>query len=626
MRPRIRSNGLAAVVATTAVLLWISVSSVGAASFSRTVGSSGHSDIYPSGVDVDGSGALYVADTGNDQVRKYAAGSSVPAWVVGTRGETIANGNFSNPRDVAAGSSNVFVADTDQYIVQVLNKTTGAFVKKLAFAFRSPIGVSVGSDGAGHEIALVADGGSGNVEVFDAGGPTYAHLVSVPPRLGANAGTRDAATDDAGNLYVADYRHSAIQKYRVGGTWPNLTYTWVKQWGGKGSAFPKCLQIPRPYGVDVDDAGRVYVASSDLSVVKVFDSNGTCIAGGTYGVHGAGAGQISQLRRVAVTSGANPKVYVADLWGLKILEYDTAGSHTAPIAQWGTGTYPPDGLLNEVHSVAPSTNGRWLYAIDTINQRGERYDLQGCQAPPSTVCPAVDWGVKGVGPGAFNWPQGIGVNPVNGHVWIADTRNNRLQEYSIAADGTASLVHVLGGTLGNAHGQFYWPTSVTFDPSGNIYVADTFNSRVQSFTPTLAFRWAYGTAGTGPANLKKPYGVSFDEDGNRVLVADTLNKRIVSLNPATGARLSIPVSSTGLSSPYGVAASPSDGSIWVADTANNRIREFSSSGTDILTIGGPGYGSGPTQFNFPTNLAFASDGSALFVADTYNDRVQVFTP
>ena len=144
MRARIRSNGLTAVVATTAVVLWISVSPVGAASFSRTVGSSGHSDIYPSGVDVDGSGALYVADTGNDQVRKYAAGSSVPAWVVGTRGETIANGNFSNPRDVAAGSSDVFVADTDQYIVQVLNKTTGAFVKKLAFAFRSPGNGSTG--------------------------------------------------------------------------------------------------------------------------------------------------------------------------------------------------------------------------------------------------------------------------------------------------------------------------------------------------------------------------------------------------------------------------------------------------------------------------------------------------
>ena len=597
---------------------------VGATSFSRTVGSSGHSAIYPSGLDVDSNGDLYVADTGNDMVKKYLAGTFSPVWAVGTRGETMQNGNFSNPRDVAVGSANVFVADTDQYAVQVLSKSDGSFVRKLSYTFRSPIGVSVGTDGAGHEIVLVGDGGTGNIEIFDAAGPTFAHLRSVPPKLGSTAGSRDAATDAAGNLYVADYRHNAIQKYAVGGSWPNLSYTWVKQWGGKGAAFPKCQQIPRPYGVDVDQAGRVYVASSDLSLVKVFDANGNCIVGGTYGVHGSGAGQVSQLRRVAVSSGPNPTVYLADLWGVKILAYDSAGSHTVPVATWGSGVYPATGL-NEVHSVALSPDGHRLYAIDTINQRAQGFDLTSCAPPPSTSCPADAWGNKGVGAGSYNWPQGIGVNPVNGHVWVADTRNDRLQEYSIAADGTATLLHVLGGTRGTGNGQFNWPMSVAFDPSGNMYVADTFNSRIQSFSPTLSFRWKYGTVGGGPTDLKRPFGVAFDTVGNRVLVADTLNNRVVSLNPTTGAKLAIPVSAAGLTSPYGVAASPVDGSIWVADTVNNRVQKFDPSGVWMLTIGGPGYGSGPTQFNFPTDLTFGP-GGGLFVADTYNDRVQVFTP
>jgi tripartite motif-containing protein 71 len=599
--------------------------SVQAATYVRTVGSSGHSEMYPSGLDVDASGALYVADTGNDQIEKYAPGSSTPAWVVGKRGATIQDGSFSNPRDVAAGSTYVFVADTDQYMVQVLDKSSGSFVAKLAFVFRSPIGVSVGTDGSGHQIVLVSDGGTGRVEVFEAGG-SFAHIASIPPRLGSNAGTRDAATDASGNLYAADYRDHAVQKYSVAGAWPNLTYTWVKQWGGKGSAFPTCQQIPHPYGVDFDDAGRVYVATSDQSLVKVFDSNGACVTGGTYGVHGTGSNQIGALRRVAVTSGSAPKVLAADLWGLKILEYDPGVSHTVPVARWGSGSYPPRGLMNEVHSVSVSPDGRWLYAADTINQRAERYDLSGCAAPPSTSCPSVAWGGKGVGKGAFNWPQGIGVNPTNGHVWVVDTRNNRLQEYSVATNGDVTLLRVLGGTRGTAHGQFYWPMSVAFDPSGNMYVADTFNSRVQSFTPTLAFRWAYGTLGTGTSNLRRPNGIAYDAAGLRVLIADTLNKRIVALDPSTGARTAIPVSGVGLTSPYGVAADPIDGTIWVADAGNNRIQEFSGAGASILTIGGPGYGSGPTQFNFPTDLAFGANGSRVFVADTYNDRVQVLSP
>jgi DNA-binding beta-propeller fold protein YncE len=582
--------------------------------------------MYPSGLTVDTNGDLYIADTGNDQVKKYLAGASTPTWVVGTRGQTLANGNFSNPRDVAVSTSNVFVADTDQYIVQVLSKTNGAFISTLSYKFKSPIGVSVGTDGAGHQMILVADGGSGNIEVFDATGPTFNHLVSIPPKLGSSAGSRDSATDAAGNLYVADYRHNAIHKYAVSGVWPNLTYTWVKQWGGSGSAFAKCLQIPRPYGVAVDDAGQVYVAVSNQNLVKVFDGNGNCITGGTYGIGGSGANHVSQLRRVAVGAGPDPIVYLADLWGLKIFEYRSSGSHTVPFAQVGAGVPAPDGLLNEVHSLAVSPDGNSMYVADTINQRAQRFDLTGCAAPPSTVCPAVSWGNKGVGAGSFNWPQGIGVNPVNGHVWVADTRNDRLQEYSIAADGTATVLHVMGGTQGSGNGQFYWPMSIAFDPSGNMYVADTYNSRVQSFDANLNFRWAYGTVGSGTANLRRPFGVTYDSVGHRVLVSDTNNKRIVSLDPTTGARISILITGNGLITPYGVAVNPADGNIWVADTGNNRIQEFSATGAHMQTIGGTGFGSGDTQFNFPTDLVFSPNGSKLYVADTYNDRVQVFTP
>src|SRR5262249_39602206 len=145
--------------------------------------------------------------------------------------------------------------------------------------------------------------------------------------------------------------------------------------------------------------------------------------------------------------------------------------------------YPAAGGLNEVHSVA--VNSQYVYVADTINQRAQRFNLDGSSP--------IDWGNKGVGTGGFNWPSGIGVSPLTGNAWVVDPRNNRLQEYR--ADGTGPL-RVLGGTQGKGVGQFYWPMGMTFDAAGNLYIADTFNARIVSYGPDLSYRWAYGTAGT----------------------------------------------------------------------------------------------------------------------------------
>src|SRR5437660_1692808 len=91
-------------VLTTAVCISLSFASVGghvtnahaagvtSPAYVRTIGHPGHADLYPSGLDVDSAGNVYIADTGNDRVEKYPAGSNVPAWSVGVRGGTT-NGN-----------------------------------------------------------------------------------------------------------------------------------------------------------------------------------------------------------------------------------------------------------------------------------------------------------------------------------------------------------------------------------------------------------------------------------------------------------------------------------------------------------------------------------------------------
>jgi DNA-binding beta-propeller fold protein YncE len=83
------------------------------------------------------------------------------------------------------------------------------------------------------------------------------------------------------------------------------------------------------------------------------------------------------------------------------------------------------------------------------------------------------WGTLGDGPGEFNCPQGIAVGP-NGSVFIADTYNNRIQQFTAAGKFIAQR-----GSRGSGQGEFWLPCGIAVDAAGRIYVADTFNNRVQ---------------------------------------------------------------------------------------------------------------------------------------------------
>ena len=612
MRHRLSAGRAAVVVIATAIALAASptVGSVGAATLSaptyvRTIGVPGHSEMYPSGLDVDGAGNVAVADTGNDRISFYPAGSTTASWRVGARGNPVGGTptGFQNPRDVAVGATRVYVADTDDNVVQVLAKSDGHFIGKIPFAFSTPIGISLGTDGARHKRILVSNGGTGTIDVFDA---SFAHVRTIRP-VTANSGTRDAATDSNGNIYVADYRGDQIVKY-------SPTGTVLKRWGGPGA--PACKQVPRPYGVDVDAANHVYVASSNLEQVKEFTSAGACIR--TFGTKGTGGNQLLQLRRVAVGRGTNPLVYAADLWGLKILTYHQDGSLNA--LELGSGTYPAAGGLNEPNGVAVSATH--VYVTDTVNQRVQRFDLDGSNP--------IMWGGKGVAEStaSFNWAQGIGFDPDSGNVWVANTRNNRLDEFGPSGTGPLRL---LGHRTGGAP-NFYWPMDVVFAPNGHMFVADTYNHRIQAFSVTstsIAQLWVTGRFGSGTGEFNRPFSLTYDDSGAtpRLLVADTRNSRIVALNASTGGWQGVlPIakgSAAGkVSGPRGIAAAP-DGSFWVSDTGNDRIERFAADGSFTGEIVGS-KGNGTNQFNFPQRMRIA--GGLLYVADAYNDRIQVFQP
>ena len=168
-------------------------------------GSAGRAEMYPSGVAVGPDGTVYIADTGNDQVAAYAADGS-PLWRWGVRGSKTL-GNYNNPRDLAYLGGKLYVDDTGNNRVQVLSAATGVASSAWSYHFPSTLGISAGVDAHGNSIILVSEDTSNQIQVFT---PSGTPVCSFSGTTGTLSGPRDAATNAAGDVYVADYAHDRI--------------------------------------------------------------------------------------------------------------------------------------------------------------------------------------------------------------------------------------------------------------------------------------------------------------------------------------------------------------------------------------------------------------------------------
>ncbi len=194
---------------------------------------------------------------------------------------------------------------------------------------------------------------------------------------------------------------------------------------------------------------------------------------------------------------------------------------------------------------------------------------------------------------------------------MADTKNWRVTEFNV--DGTPTGVTY--GKLGSGDGQLNWPSKVAATGKG-VVIADTQNNRIVRWDPDTGTRWT-ATGFAYPKDVKV--------EGEVVYVADSLNKRIVLLRLSDGAVLQT-ISGSQIHRVEGIAVA-SDGDLWAADTSHNRLLEIAPDGTVKQVYGGGGSAHG--QFNEPTNIRIKRSTAAgtpdrLYVADTNNDRIEVF--
>jgi sugar lactone lactonase YvrE len=152
-----------------------------------------------------------------------------------------------------------------------------------------------------------------------------------------------------------------------------------------------------------------------------------------------------------------------------------------------------------------------VYVADSLNGRVQQFMTNGFFISK--------WGSNGTADGQFNTPVGVAVDS-SGNVYVADTGNHRIQKFS--SDGSfLTKWGTDGGQVGYGDGEFSWPNGIAVDGSGNVYVADQNNNRVQKFSSDGRFITKWGSPGTDYGQFVFPDGIAVDSFGN-VYVTDSL--------------------------------------------------------------------------------------------------------
>jgi streptogramin lyase len=564
----------------------------------------------PSGVAVDSSGTVYVAEARNHCIRKVTSSGEVTT-LAGSGTDGFADGlgaaaEFASPTGVAVDASGtVYVADSANHRIRKITPsgevTTFAGSDKLRIAdgkgaaagFAVPVDVAVDASGTvyvadlqDNRIRKVTPSGevttlAGNGAYGSADGPGASARFDEPTHV---------AVDASGTVYVADQNCNRIRKITSSG----VVSTWTRSDDRRfANGTRPAEQFEGPMAFDgpmaVDAGGMVYVGYNNC-ILKVTPS-----------------GQVTTLAGSGAEGFADGTGAAAKFCGIGGLALDAYG--TVYVADYGN---------NRIRKVAPSGE------VTTLAGNGEGDYADG------TGTTALVWS-----------PRDVAVD-ASGTVYVADPKRHCIRKATPSGEVTTLAGGEVAGLADGtgAAAKFAGPSGVAVDASGTVYVADSGNDRIRKVTPsgkvtTLAGRGERGFAdGKGAsARFRYPGGVAVDASGT-VYVADSGNNRIRKVTPSGQVTTLAGRGEWGFAdgkgasarfwSPRGVAVDAS-GTVYVADSGNNRIRKVTPSGqvTTLAGRGESGFADGAVAVALFSNLkGVAVDASGtVYVADHHVLRV-----
>jgi sugar lactone lactonase YvrE len=574
---------------------------------------------------------LYVADTGNNTIRKITPAGAVTtfagqAGVAGNLNATGTNATFHTPTGVGVDSSgNVYVSDQ-------LNRT----IRKITAAG-----------------AVSVFAGTQSVQGTNDGQGTLAQFST----------TTAVTVDSANNVYVADNGANTIRKITSGGL--VSTFAGVGRISGTNDGTGSSALFNSPQALAVDAANNIYVADTGNHTVRMITPAGlvTTIAGAATlngSLDGTNSGaRFDTPRGISVDSSGN--IYVSDAGNGILRKIVHSG------ANWIVSTIA--GTAGALNGFADGTNGAVkfhnlygmvtdaagnVYVVDRSNVAIRKMTPAG-QVTTFAGTPGVTGSVDGTGAAAvFHQPGSVAVD--NGtNIYVADVQNYLVRK--ITPVGTNWIVTTLAGNptkIGTNDGVgigalFSQIHGLAADNSGNVFASDLGNLTVRKITPggtVSTFVGAPskggGTDGTGTgARLSGPVGIAVSPTGGFVLV-DGYSIRTISTAGVVTTIAGCPsggctnaqgnVDGPGLTArfmfPGGVAVD-SAGNIYVADTYGDTIRKLTGSGTNwnVTTLGGAagqasysdGTGSA-ARFNNPMGMAVDGLGN-VYVGDSFADNI-----
>jgi len=447
----------------------------------------------PDGVFVDASSNIFIADTGNYAIREVlpAGTISTVAGTLGTPGyagdgsaATSAQLNFPTAIAVDA-AGNIFIADTDNFVIREV---------------------------AGGNISTIA--GNNTLAYSGNGAPAANAALNIPSGV---------FVDASGNVFIADTENSVIRELvaatgvlqTVAGTGvvcPDSTTAC-----GDG-ALATSAQLNSPYGVFVDASGNIFIADTAGSKVReVIASSGVIQTVAGTGVSCSTFSTCGDLGLAASAQLNNPYAVVVDASG-NIYIADTDDS-AIRVVNPGAAAATVAGVAIPAGSIA-TIAGTGTACADSSSACGD-----GGPATSSQL----------------NSPAGLSLDSA-GDVFIADTFNHAVREVTASSGAIQTVVGILGqrgysGDNGPSTSSLLdTPYGVFLDSFGNIFVADTDNSVIREVVAvdnntiqTIAGNGISGFSGdagsSASAQFAHPVAIASSASGN-IFIADSENSRI----------------------------------------------------------------------------------------------------
>lgn len=420
---------------------------------------------FVAGVLADRSGNFYIADTGNKRVRKVDSTGKITTYAGnGSFGNTGSGGpatsaSIGQPEGLLLSGGKVHISTganiwdvtlATQIIDLVAGNSDGTVgfngdgKSALSTAFSGPWGIATDRSGD----LIVADSGNNRVRRISrsshvvttiGGGYIGEGVRATEASLNDDLGSAShIAFDPPGNLYIADIANHRVRKVSPAGMITTIAGTGIGGYSGDGGpATAATLNFPA--AVAVDGNGNIFIADSGNAVIRKVDNSGT----------------ITTFSDVA-------------LYGAPALAVDVAGDIYAADGLWAVWKITPDGSSSIVAGI-----------VGDIGYNGDGI--------PATQA----W---------LSEPNGVAVDR-EGNLYISDCFNSRVRKVdargfisTIAGNGTAGFAGD-GGPADAA--MVYFTEDVALDTRGNLYIADTFNSRIRMVNSTDIIQTMAGTGNFG---------------------------------------------------------------------------------------------------------------------------------